>query len=246
MRYLLAGLRLVLFSLITILCYAGYKVVLIFYPHNRRQGFMLRKVFLNLINPMLGFSIQRENMPVSDKPTLYVSHHRGMLDFFVVLRYVNAFVVSKAEVSKIPVFAPAASYTGVIFVKREDKKSRGATRRAIVDILQKGGNVLIFPEGTTNTGKTTMEFKKGAFEEMAKFGFPVVPVALEYKTKRDVWWEGGNWQMFVSQFGKWRTHCRLSFGQPINSKDPDTLLNTSREWIDDKLVEMQKGWSEVF
>jgi len=193
---------------------------------------------------MLGFKIDKD-IRISKEPALYISNHRGLLDFFVVLRYVNAFVVSKAEVQNIPIFAPAASRTGVIFVKRENKESRGATRKAIVDTILKGGNVLVFPEGTTNALQTTMEFKRGTFEEAAKNGFPVVPISIEYKSERDLWKEGSTWKMFVSQFGKWRTHCKLRFGEPLYSDDPIVLLNSTKQWIDDQMLDIQEGWSEV-
>lgn len=245
MKYVLAVTRIFLFLLVTALYYGIYLLLLLFVKHTDKLGFSLRKIFLKTINPMLGFQIIKKLVQV-EGPVLFVSNHRGLLDFFAVLRYVDAFVVSKAEVKNIPLFAPAASRTGVIFVDRDSKESRGATRRAIVEILQKGGNVLIFPEGTTNAAKTTMDFKIGAFEEMVKYGFPVVPVALEYKTKRDLWEEGSTWNMFVRQFGKFRTQLKLEFGPILRSDDPRELMETTKSWIDQKLLDLQKDWSEVF
>jgi 1-acyl-sn-glycerol-3-phosphate acyltransferase len=245
MKYVLAVIRIFLFLLVTAVYYGIYLILLLFVRHTDKRGFALRRIFLRTIIPILGFRIRKKLQEVKG-PVLFVSNHRGLLDFFVVLRYVNAFVVSKAEVKNIPVFAPAATRTGVIFVDRNDKESRGATRRAIVEVLNKGGNVLIFPEGTTNAARTTMEFKIGAFEEMAKHGIPVVPIALEYKTKRDLWDEGSTWNMFVRQFGKLNTRMKLEFGPVLKSDDPQELMNGAKNWIDQRLLEMQKDWSEVF
>lgn len=245
MNYVLALIRIFLFLLITTLYYGIYLFLMLFVRHTDRRGFALRKIFLKTINPLLGFRIQKKLQQV-EGPVLFVSNHRGLLDFFVVLRFVNAFVVSKVEVKNIPIFAPAASRTGIIFVDRENKQSRGATRQAMVDILLKGGNVLIFPEGTTNAAQTTMDFKIGAFEEMAKYAIPVVPIALEYKTKKDLWEDGSTWNMFVRQFGKLKTRVKIEFGPPMRSDDPKKLMEGAKNWIDDRLLSMQENWSELY
>jgi 1-acyl-sn-glycerol-3-phosphate acyltransferase len=244
MKYVLALIRFILLFLIITVYYGVYRLTLLVSNHNVARGFNLRRFVLQSVNPVLGFRIEKA-LNYADEPALYVCNHRGLLDFFIVLRYVDAFVVSKAEVKNIPIFASAASYTGIIFVDRQSKESRGATRRAIIETLGRGGNVLIFPEGTTNIAQTTMDFKPGAFEEVASHGFPVVPIALEYKTPRDYWKNISTFQMFVSQFGKWTTHAKLHFGPVIKSDDSKILQERSRDWIDNELIEMQKDWSQV-
>ena len=244
MKYILAGTRFVLMVFFLAVYYGGYRISLLWRKHTVQRGFYLRQTVLNTLNPIMGFRIDVSGQPVKS-PALYVCNHRGLLDFFVTLRYIDAFVVSKAEMKNMPIIGPGAVHSGVIFVQRDDKNSRRATRQAISDTLLQGQNVLLFPEGTTNIKQTTAEFHTGAFQELAGTGIPVIPMALEYRTKRDYWKNISIREMFVQQFGKWNTHCRLRFGPPLYSEDGLELASQAREWIDRSLIEMQSGWSNI-
>ena len=244
MRFLVGGFRIFLLVMITAVFYGFYLISLLFWKHTDKRGFRLRRFYLRTINPLLGFQVETA-LSWSDQPALYVSNHRGLLDFFVILRYLDAFVVSKAEVAQIPLLAQGARYTGVIFVSREDKSSRMATRQSIVENIRKGRNILLFPEGTTFFGPKSGPFRRGAFEEMARHGFPVVPIAIEYKTSRDFWVNDKELGMFFRQFGKRRTACRLHFGPAIANNDADILMHEVKDWIDGALLSMRSGWSEI-
>ena len=246
LKYICGTFRAVFLMLeVVVVVYSYIIVTKLFVKHKPEYGFRVREIYLKILNPIIGFNVDVKGIP-DTKPALYVSNHRGILDFFVILRYVDAYILSKAEVAKIPVFGYASKFTGTFFVDRENKNSRSATRDAIVEILKSGHNVLLFTEGTTNNQKTTAEFKLGAFEEAAKNGFPVVPVALEYKTKEDLWKDTPMGHQFYSQFGKCKTHVKLAFGPKIESSDGKYLMDESRKWIDSNLIAMQENWSEVF
>lgn len=187
---------------------------------------------------LLGLRIKKDGK-AKIQPALYVCNHKGVFDFFVVLRFLNAFIVSKSEMSKIPIISQGAAYTGIIYVTRENKESRSAVRDLIRKTLEKGHNILIFPEGTTHGGKTTLEFRMGSFVEAAKIGIPVVPVALEYKNTRDYYVDIPALKMYFRSFGKLWTHCSISFGEEIHEADPEILCQKTKSWIDNKLLEMQ-------
>jgi len=246
LKYICGGIRIVLMVLIMIIMLTIYIIgVKTFFKHTPESGFKLRKVFLQIIDPILGFVEDIEGKPY-DKPALYVSNHRGILDFYITMKYLNAYTLSKDEVKDIPILGYSAGLTGVFFVVRDNRNSRQATRDAIVEILKSGYNVLLYPEGTVNSGQTTKIFSKGAFEEAAKHGFPVVPIAQEYADKEDVWGDYSTGAQFFRQFGKCRTKVKLSFGQPIVSDNGFTLMNEAKKWIDNKLLEMQEGWSNAY
>jgi 1-acyl-sn-glycerol-3-phosphate acyltransferase len=246
MKYFLGGIRLVLlviFSSLTHLCYSTY---ILFSKHTNQKGYKLRKFYLSVILPLMGIRVQKKGL-VNTKPALYVCNHRGLLDFTITLNYVEAFILSKAEVRKYPILGKGSGYTGVFWVDRGDKNSRGSARQAIIEILKSGENVFIFPEGTTHYERTSMDFKIGSFEEVVKEGFAVVPVALEYKTGRDYWKNMNMVQMYFSQFGKLFTRCKLHYGPALHGyNNAEKLCSDARKWIDDELISMQKDWSEVW
>lgn len=245
-RYFCGGIRLLLMVLIMIIMLSIYVLgIKTFFKHTPESGFKLRKIFLQIIDPILGFVEKIEGKP-NDKPSLYVSNHRGILDFYVTMKYVNAYTLSKDEVRDIPILGYSAGLTGVFFVVRDNRNSRQATRDAIVKILKSGYNVMLYPEGTVNVNAKTKTFSKGAFEEAAKHGFPVVPIAQEYSSKLDIWGDYSTGAQFFRQFGKCFTKVKLSFGEPIVSTNAFELMNKSKNWIDNKLEEMQKDWSTAY
>lgn len=245
-KTILASVRLFIFAVALIIAYPLFLLsIKTIIKYNIKTGFKFRRDFLKFINPVLGIRNKIEGFPPV-QPAIYVSNHRGILDFFVTLKYLNTFILSKAEVRDIPILGKASELTGIFFVKREDKNSRKETRKAIKDIIESGENVLIFVEGTTNVKKLTADFKKGTFEVAAANNIPVVPIAEEYKYKEDLWENNSTWQQFVQTAGKCFTDVKLAFGPVLKSNDSQYLMDESKNWIDNKLLEMQKGWSKAF
>ena len=77
--------------------------------------------------------------------------------------------ISKASVKKMPIFGRIATGLQLIFVDRGDTNSRRNTLNEVVqrqkDFME-GKPVMpfmIFPEGTTTSGRYLLSFKKGAF-----------------------------------------------------------------------------------
>ena len=243
---ILAVIRLLIFAVSLIISFFTYYVIArVFFRHTVESGFAYRKYYLTFLNIVMGIRVKVEGTACC-QPALYVCNHRGMTDFFINLKHVYAFILSKAEVEDIPVLGYIANYTGIFYLDRKNKNSREAARKAIVEILESGQNVILYPEGTTNIDRNTMDFKLGAFEEAAKNGFRIVPMAIEYKSKYDLWHSTSMTKQFINQFGKLFTYAKMSFGDPIQSDDPAFLMQKSKKWIDNKLLEMQENWSEAY
>jgi 1-acyl-sn-glycerol-3-phosphate acyltransferase len=169
-----------------------------------------------------------------------------MVDPVIVSVYLDAFVIAKAEVGNMPMLNKGAELTGIIYVHRENRESRNETREKMKEMIRGGQNVLVYPEGTVGGNKTTIEFKIGTFLEAAKDGFKVVPIALEYKTARDHWVKISLFKQYFKQFSKWRTYAKIKFGPVLSSEDGHELQQQARDWIDQTILEMQKGWSTAF
>lgn len=246
LKTIIAISRLVMILLILVPSFYIYKLAgTFFFKITPETGFAFRRFAFAYINFICGIIDQVEGKP-SEQPALYVCNHRGLSDFFINLRYLNAYILSKAQVEKIPVLGHLANHTGIFYIKRRNKSSILATREAIVEKLSAGYNVILYPEGTTNTKPGTITFLSGAFEEVAKHNYKVVPMALEYKSKSDLWRSTSISRQFINQFGKPFTFAKMAFGEPIVSDDPKFLKEESRKWIDNKLAEMQKNWSKAY
>lgn len=214
------------------------------YGSRQRAAFALRRHWLkNVAVPVLGLKVELSGAPI-DIPALYVSNHRSFVDPIVLCRFVDAFVVAKAEVKNYPIINLGAMLTGVIFVKRENEMSRKKARSRLLEILEKGYNVLVYPEGTVGIDRITLPFKTGSFKEAAENHIPVIPVAIEYQSKKDLWVIPNFLKQYFYQFAKPSTPVKLRFGPELRDTDGLRLRDRASEWINEQLAHMQLGWSE--
>lgn len=231
--------------LIMIIFLIVYLLTSLVYKRTPKRDFRLRKNYLRLINPILGVKVEVTGQPI-DEPCLYVSNHRSFIDPFVVSPHVEVFFIAKAEVGKMPILSIGFDVTGVILVDRDNQNSRSNTRVQMVEKIKAGHNVLIYAEGTTGAYQQTKPFKMGTFSEASKHGFKIVPVTVEYKTKKDRWASGPIGSQYFRQIGKWRTHAKLHFGKPIESEDRRVLSKSVKEEINKNLSQLQANWTEPF
>jgi 1-acyl-sn-glycerol-3-phosphate acyltransferase len=204
-----------------------------------------RYKWCNGIMGVLGIRIDEQGQP-PDLVAIYINNHRSYFDPVVALRYIRAFPIAKAEVSKWPLIGFAARATGIIFVKREDKTSRRLTREAIVESIGTEKSILIYPEGTTLGVPTTGEFRPGTFQIAAAEGIPMVPMAIEYRDKSDYWLGKATFVPHMYRFlGKKETHIKFRIGEPIVSHSAAELKTKIQRWIDEQLIDMQREWEEI-
>ncbi|MEO7906689.1 MAG: lysophospholipid acyltransferase family protein, partial [Saprospiraceae bacterium] len=137
---------------------------------------------------------------------LYVSNHRSLLDPLIELGYIDTFILSKAEVANYPLLGSGARRTGVLFVERTSEESRKAAIQSIEKLFSSGSSVLIYPEGTTNGGNLTAEFRKGTIELAFRLGIPVIPVMIEYPDSSYYWTTGSLMDYFHRIFSKPMKH----------------------------------------
>jgi 1-acyl-sn-glycerol-3-phosphate acyltransferase len=163
---------------------------------------------------------------------LIVANHRSYIDAAVLLCDVPCTFLAKAELARWPVVGWAARLGHAVFVQRDDRSSRRASRDAIGALLRDGASVAVFPEGTTHTGPGVLPFKRGIFEAAAENGFPVVPAAIEFDDRRDAWVGDATFVgHFVRVFGKARVPVTVRYGPVFTGADAETLRATTEAWI---------------
>ena len=219
-----------------------YALTRIFLKHTKESGLNLRKFWIkHVAYPILNLKVEVSGK-LHDGPALYVSNHRSFVDPIVISKYLNAFVIAKAEVASYPVINKGAEVTGILYVQRNNKDSRSETRKAFVNVIKGGHNILVYPEGTISTGQKPLDFKKGTFYEAAKEAIPIIPVAIEFNNQKDLWTIHSFIGQYFNQFSKWKTEAKLSFGLALQAEDGEKLLDDAYSWIVDELQEMQKDW----
>ncbi|MGE4611522.1 MAG: lysophospholipid acyltransferase family protein [Paracoccaceae bacterium] len=91
-----------------------------------------------------------------------VANHATWIDIFTFHAASHISFVSKSEVRKWPVIGFMARVTGTLFIERR----RGMAKHhqtALLERLDRGDQLLFFPEGTSNDGRHILEFKSTLF-----------------------------------------------------------------------------------
>ena len=146
---------------------------------------------------------------------LFVMNHRSMFDIFVNLAFIEANIVSRADLSSWPVIGLAARRVGTLFVDRSSKRSGAAVISAMSGALERGRAVMVYPEGTTHAGDEVRPFRPGGFLAAQRVNAEIVPVGIAY---------GGDETSFVDEpfvahlrrvSSARRTQVGLAIGSPI-------------------------------
>jgi 1-acyl-sn-glycerol-3-phosphate acyltransferase len=213
-------------------------------PGNRyKNRLRARKIWSKAYMWVLNFHIEVRGAFPHDRNYLFVGNHRSSLDPFVCLAHLEANPVSRADVRNYPFLGKGAELSGIIFVDKESRTSRSATKEAIHKALKEGKSIMIYPEGKTGAQPLTATFQKGSFDVAAELGVPVIPFAIEYKSINDYWDHSDTMGAhYFKNLAKWRTDIRLSVGPVIYGDTSWSLLRQSQQWINDEIVRLREDW----
>ena len=114
------------------------------------------------------------------KPCIYVSNHVSHLDVVAIARAIpiGLFYIGKKELKKVPILGQYMYLIGHIFIDRKNREKAMKSMRKAAVLINKGKNVITFPEGTRSPDGKTALFKRGTFI-MAKEGYiDIQPLAV--------------------------------------------------------------------
>lgn len=151
----------------------------------------------------------RENIP-DDRPVVYMSNHRSMLDCIVLYPLFKGLcgVVAKIEVKKIPFVKYWMDNLHCLYFDRSDMREGLKMILTGIKHLKNGISVCIMPEGTRSHTDEMLPFKEGSMKLATKSGCPIIPVAIT-----------GSADLFENHkpwFGP--SDITVTFGKPIDVK----------------------------
>jgi 1-acyl-sn-glycerol-3-phosphate acyltransferase len=120
-----------------------------------------------------------ENLDLK-KPCIYVSNHVSHLDVVAIARAIplGLFYIGKKELAKVPILGQYMYLIGHIFIDRKNREKAMQSMRKAAILINKGKNVITFPEGTrTRDGKTAL-FKRGTFIIAKEGAIDIQPIAV--------------------------------------------------------------------
>jgi 1-acyl-sn-glycerol-3-phosphate acyltransferase len=120
--------------------------------------------------------------PLPVAPCVVVANHLSYLDIVVLGASVPAVFVAKSDMAAWPFLGRPARAAGTLFIDRTNRFLLPSALAAITRVLDRGGNVVVFPEGTSSDGRRVLPFKSSPFEPAAAGGHRVYYAALLYET----------------------------------------------------------------
>jgi 1-acyl-sn-glycerol-3-phosphate acyltransferase len=112
------------------------------------------------------------------KPYIFLSNHISYLDAAIIPKAFRQPIrpLGKVEMSNVPVFG-FIYRNAIVTVDRNNAANRSNSIRVLKLLIGKGISVVVFPEGTFNTGTTPLkEFYDGAFRVAIETQTSIKPV----------------------------------------------------------------------
>ena len=154
-------------SLVRLLLYAGFTfalmpvqalAVLLDLPLQRTMPLWYHRRCCRL----LGFRVETRGRKSTVHPTLYASNHVSYIDIMVLGSLIEGSFVAKAEVASWPLYGWLARLQRSVFVERRGREAV-AHRDEMSDRLERGDDLILFPEGTSSDGNRVLPFKSALF-----------------------------------------------------------------------------------
>lgn len=120
-----------------------------------------------------------ENIDMS-RPCIYVSNHVSHLDVVAIARAIpiGLFYIGKKELKKVPILGQYMQLIGHIFIDRKNHEKAMQSMRKAAVLINKGKNVITFPEGTRSRDGKTAIFKRGTFIIAKEGDIDIQPLAV--------------------------------------------------------------------
>ncbi len=99
---------------------------------------------------------------------LLVANHISYLDVALIGAFFPAIFVTSVEVAETPGLGLITRFAGCLFVERRRKASVLRDIDAMTSLLNRGFDVVVFPEGTTSDGTHFLDFKKSLLESAVR------------------------------------------------------------------------------
>lgn len=236
MRNIRAAIRIVLFVTSTLGLYYTWFIARVLIPnkiHWRQLIFYYWAKSFVIISRM---HIEVTGTPPKP-PFFLVTNHLSYTDIAALRTVVPGVFVAKNEVQSWFLAGRICRDMGTIFINRTNRRDIPRAGEEIIERLDAGEGVTVFPEGTSTKGEDVLPFNSSFLEFAARSDIPVSYAAISYSTPPGempaslaaCWWED------ISFFAHlWRLFHVREYTAIINFGD-DQIVNPDRKRLANEL-----------
>ena len=184
MKHIRASLRFTAFTLLTLFIYSVWWLTSFFIPNKqywRQNAFKLWCLAFVRISKM-----EIEVIGSSPKPPFFlVSNHLSYTDIPALRMVAEGVFVAKHDIQQWFVAGRIVRDMGTIFIDRGNRRDIPRAGKKIIDRLESGEGVIVFPEGTSTKGENVLPFNSSFFEFAARADLPVRYAAISYSSPKE-------------------------------------------------------------
>ncbi len=245
MKYIRASIRTVLFVIATILTYFIWWTVSFFVPNKvywRQLGF---RWWTTAFIRLAGARIEVIGKP-PEPPFFLVSNHVSYVDIAALRATVDGVFVAKKEIEGWWFAGRMVRGMGNVFIDRQNRRDIPRAGKQILERLNNGEGVIVFPEGTSTKGEEVLPFNSSFFEFAANADIPVSYVTVGYRTPEGemppsqvvCWWDDTAFMTHMFRLFTVPTFTTiLNFGpEPVLNQDRKVLAQELHDRIERSFV----------
>jgi 1-acyl-sn-glycerol-3-phosphate acyltransferase len=134
--------------------------------------------------------LHQKNLKRLPERYILIANHPSAFEDIGIPALFDVVSLAKIEVGDWFVVGRISRAGGTLYVNREDPESRHAAIDTMVNAVNAGQNIALYPEGGCKGRRLYHEFLSGAFDVSIRTGIPIVPVFLHYEAQDDFEWQG--------------------------------------------------------
>lgn len=246
MKHVLAPIRFVVFITSSFALYYAWFVFRFLIPNKIYWRQLVFGTWARLFVRIARMRIEVNGAP-PQAPFFLVSNHLSYVDIMAIRAVVTGVFVAKAEIRDWPFAGRIVRDMGAVFIDRSRRRDIPRAGAEVIDRLNDGEGVIVFPEGTSTRGEDVLPFNSSFLEFAARTDLPVSYVSLTYRTNAGdppastivCWWEEISFaahmlRLFTLRHG---FSAVLTFGDaPVVNTDRKVLANELRRKVRERFV----------
>lgn len=120
---------------------------------------------------------------------ILIANHPSAFEDIGIPALFNVVSLAKLQVQDWYIAGRISKAAGTLYFDRDNPDSRDNAIDAMVNAVNAGQNIALYPEGGCKGRRLFKEFKSGAFEVSIRTGVPILPVFLHYEAQDDFEWQ---------------------------------------------------------